>query len=156
NANGFATVRDARFKLIRSFTPGQRDELYDLREDPFEAHDLLQGPLTDDQAARHHALVVALQEQRSPRGTWHELGAPECAGSGGARGIGGAGAPAVGRLHRVLLHGAAPGTAALLLLGTSNTQWAGVPLPIALEPFGAGRGCVLRNSGESAVATRID
>jgi arylsulfatase A-like enzyme len=160
NTNGFATVRDARFKLIRTFTPGttgepsHRDELYDLRADPFEASDLLLGTLTGDQAARYHALVVALQRQRRPRGTWHELGAPECAGSAGVPSIDVGGAPAVGRAHRVLLHGAAPGTTALLLVGTSHTQWAGVPLPLALEPFGGGHGCVLRGSGEAAVATR--
>ncbi len=40
DTTGFATARDKRFKLVRYFV-FDRDELYDLTADPWEAHDLL-------------------------------------------------------------------------------------------------------------------
>jgi hypothetical protein len=55
---------------------------------------------------------------------------------------------------RVHLSGAEPGSVGVLLLGTSNTSFQGVPLPFALDPLGF-TGCSLLVSPDVALVARI-
>ena len=50
-----------------------------------------------------------------------------------------------------MLGGAAPGAPAIHVVGTSATVFGGQPLPIDLQPFGAGAGCWLRTSIDVAI-----
>lgn len=65
------------------------------------------------------------------------------------------GEPRIGAAWTLALRDAAPSSLALLLQGLSATSWAGVPLPVALAPFGA-PGCALAVGGDGALAVAID
>ena len=59
---GFWAIRDIRYKLIESLNGAQ--ELYDLREDPFELKDLLKLPLNEEVQVAKIALEVRAQQIR--------------------------------------------------------------------------------------------
>ncbi len=65
---GESSLRDARFKLIRTYQQNGPpfDELYDLTLDPLESHELLsQGSLPPGQAAAYLALRTATEQLRA-------------------------------------------------------------------------------------------
>ena len=63
---GFRTVRDRDFKLIRSLV-GQPDQLYDLRGRVFEGEDLLPQGLDSEQQRAYDALSDTLEELLAER-----------------------------------------------------------------------------------------
>ncbi|MBK8097287.1 MAG: S8/S53 family peptidase [Planctomycetes bacterium] len=65
------------------------------------------------------------------------------------------GEPRIGGNWTLALRDAAPSALALLLQGLSASEWGGVPLPLALAPFGA-PGCALAVAGEAALAVPLD
>ena len=66
------------------------------------------------------------------------------------------GSPAVGQSgFTVTLDGAPPFAPSLLVLGLSGTSWQGLPLPFALDPFGA-PGCWLAVSVDTSLLTLAD
>lgn len=69
--------------------------------------------------------------------------------------IGHVGLPAIGRQFDLTLSGARPGQPAFLLLGGSDSSWAGLPLPLRLDVIGA-PGCVLLAAGDVLLPTVTD
>lgn len=150
NQNGFAVIRDDRFKLIRRYTAA--DEMFDLVADPFENVNLLTRALSPQAAASLSAMQAEISRLRTPAGAFTPYGTATCAGSNGVPTISATGTPRIGGNWSVDLASAAPSAAATLLTGLSAADWHGVPLPISLQTIGAGPGCALWTS---SVATAL-
>jgi arylsulfatase A-like enzyme len=78
NQNGFATIRNARYKVVRRYWEPRHEELYDLETDPWERNDLLGPPpepdhprqaaqLTREQRLNYGALAAEIDALRDPR-----------------------------------------------------------------------------------------
>ncbi|MCA8957542.1 MAG: sulfatase-like hydrolase/transferase, partial [Planctomycetes bacterium] len=147
NLNGYAMVRDSRYKLIRRMTAA--DELFDLQLDPFESSNLLQRPLTPQETQAHAALLNEIARLRTPKAAVVPYGKSACLGQNGVPSLAARGVPALGASFELLLQGAAGGVAAALLVGVSMATWNGAPLPIDLSPWGGGSGCLIGSSGEA-------
>lgn len=95
---------------------------------------------------------VDVEFRRSPRpcGAVISFG-PGCGGID----IGHSGLPHLGSNLTLRLSGARPGLPAFLMLGDSNTQWNGLPLPLDLGLIGA-PGCSVLISGQVFVPTVTD
>ncbi|MFQ5504613.1 MAG: hypothetical protein ACE5F1_07445 [Planctomycetota bacterium] len=81
-------------------------------------------------------------------------------GTGGTRGsaipvLGATGRPILGKTFDVKVSGAKPTTAAVLVIGVSNTAWGKTPLPFSLAPFNA-PGCNLLVSYDLLKGTAVD
>jgi hypothetical protein len=150
-------VRNATHKLIRRFdeTP-VRDELYDLINDAFEQNDLLLAVLDPVAQAAYDALSVEMDAVRDTSGRIEGYGAAQCAGSNGNPAIGWSGVPAIGSSYDVWVTAAAAQQHAVLVLGQSNTLWAGLSLPFPFEQIGGGPGCLLYASAETTLAAATD
>lgn len=156
--NGFAAIRDARFKLIRWYNVGDArdEELYDLLTDPFESRDLLARALQPDAQASYLALRDELDELRRPRARLLTFGARTCVGSAGAPRIRATGSTEVGQHYSVQLEHGPAAQPAILVTGRSTSTWGSLPLPLDLSALGAGSGCKLFNSGEIATLVATD
>jgi hypothetical protein len=82
------------------------------------------------------------------------------AGCPGTRGsvpshTGGRGTPRVGESFHFAVDNARGSTAAVLFLSRSNSDWLGIPLPVALGPWGMGT-CVLYVAGDVQLGTTTD
>jgi hypothetical protein len=75
-----------------------------------------------------------------------------CAGSNGFPTLGNSGVPEIGVAFSVTLSSARPNAPSTLLVGLSNTQWAGLTLPFNLSVIG-GIGCNLYASGDIQLGT---
>lgn len=75
-----------------------------------------------------------------------------CLGTGGIPSLHPSGNPAINTSLGFNLTYARPSSTAVLLIGASNTNWAGLPLPANMTAFGAPN-CFLRVSGEVIVST---
>lgn len=152
--NGFATIRNARFKLIRWYPladAAPNDELYDLDADPFEAVDLLDAPLQGEALANYMALRQELAQLRQPSALVVPFGASGCVGSHGSPSIR-ATAPRTGGHYAVKLENAPASASVVLLTGTSTSSWGALALPFDLASLGGGVGCSLFHSVEIVVA----
>lgn len=78
-----------------------------------------------------------------------------CAGSGGIPSLHPSGNPAISGSFTLGVTYVRPSTTAFLFLGASNTNWAGLALPLDLGPFGAPT-CFLRAAGDAVVPVAID
>jgi hypothetical protein len=70
--------------------------------------------------------------------------------------IGFSGVPVINDDFAVELSGAAPGTACALLIGSSSSNWNGVPLPFDLSTLGFPGGCLLNVSPDVAAPGLTD
>lgn len=147
--NGFVTARNAQYKLIRTLGTSVVEEFYDLAADPFEATDLLRGTLSPIEQQNRLALAAHIDEVRSTTGRFVAFGAATCVGSNGNPTIAGAGTPRVGMAYTVDLSQAAPNSAAVFVLGTSDQRFGAIPLPFDLALLGAGPGCALHVSADA-------
>jgi arylsulfatase A-like enzyme len=143
-------VRDARYKLVhvhkKSTLPNER-HFYDLLADPFEQHDLLDGPhgspgaplcpgAGPDAQAALAALSALLAEPAVP---WQAVG-PGLAGAWGAPALSGSGPLLPGTPFTLALAGASPKAPSTLVMGLANigVWFAGgilVPRPDASVPL---------------------
>lgn len=73
-----------------------------------------------------------------------------CRGTIGILQLAAQGLPTVGTDLRISVANLAPLWGAVLLLGASNTEWAGLPLPVTLDPLGM-PGCTAYISGDSGI-----
>lgn len=134
---GSAAIRNARYKLIRSYSGGPPvDELYDLDADPFETDNLLAGTLTGPQSTNYNELKVELGHIRSTSGTTTTYGSASCVGSNGNPMATATGTPQIGSAYSVQLQNGAPSSMALLMFGASNQRWGSLELPYPLLQMG--------------------
>jgi arylsulfatase A-like enzyme len=155
NTSGFATVRNARYKLIRHLRPdGTLQQFYDLAADPFETDDLLDGTLTPIERLNLVALAAELARIRTNAPAFEPYGTSACVGSAGVPAIAGLGAPTLGGSYGVALSGAAPASPAALVIGGSDAYWGAIDLPLPLALLGGGPGCFLHASID-ATATAV-
>ncbi len=153
DTNGHATIRNARFKLIRRFN-GSGDELYDLLADPFETTNLRTS--TDPVVVQNrNALAAEIVRLRSQGGAdaFGVFGPATCPGSAGVPVIGGSGNPVAGGSFTLGLASAAPSTFAFSSLGFSWQQHNGMALPFSLAVVGANPACMLSSSADSFAST---
>jgi arylsulfatase A-like enzyme len=150
--NGHATIRDARYKLIRRFN-GSQDEVFDLLADPWETTNLRTSPNQQVQAA-YAALAAEIANLRSTGGqdNFVVFGPGNCQGSAGVPAIAASGNPVLGGSFTVNLTGALPIAIAVHVFGNSWRQWEAIPLPLPLTVVGAAPGCMLSNSGDALLA----
>lgn len=78
-----------------------------------------------------------------------------CQGGAGVPRLGWFGLPMAGGPFDVTLDRALPSTTAVLVLGDSDTSWAGGPLPFSLAPFGAPN-CSLHTSLVASLTSGVD
>ena len=152
-SNGHATIRNARFKLIRRLN-GAGDELYDLLADPFETTNLRTS--TDPVVVQNRdALLAEVARLRSEGGTdaFGVFGPATCPGSAGVPAISGNGNPVAGGSFTLGLAGAAPSTFAFSSLGFAWQAHNGTPLPLSLAVVGANPLCMLSSSPDSFAST---
>ncbi|MBK8978890.1 MAG: sulfatase-like hydrolase/transferase [Planctomycetes bacterium] len=144
----FATVRDARYKLVRfrCLTNGLREELFDLAADPRETNDLLLGPLTFEQRTVWIELSAAIDELVRNVAGFEGYGSVACTGSAGAPGLRGIGVPRPGGSFGIVVDPLPANAGGILAIGGTEADYAGVPLPFDLARFGAGAGCELLTS----------
>jgi V8-like Glu-specific endopeptidase len=90
----------------------------------------------------------------STPGSYTTFGLP-CAGSNGLPLLGNSGLPQIGVPFNVTLANARANSSTTLLVGLSNTQWAGLTLPFNLSVIG-GIGCNLYASGDIQLGTATD
>lgn len=152
-SNGHATIRNARFKLIRWFN-GAADELHDLLADPFETTNLRTSTVPAVVQA-YAALAAEIARLRSEGGTddFGVYGPASCPGSTGVPAISGSGNPVAGGSFTLGLAGAAPATFAFSSLGFSWQAHNGMALPLSLAVVGANGACMLSSSPESFAST---
>ena len=131
----FAVARDAQHKLIVRYTPnGTNENLYDLLADPFETMPLT-GGLTGTQQAALQTLRDVITELRHPNSSVTPYGT-SATSSNGSPLIQVLGNPSVGSTYTCSVASAPAGATAHLLLGTSDTEWDGLPLPFDLSTVG--------------------
>ena len=148
DTNGYVTVRNVQFKLIRGFAAGGIvEELYDLVADPFETQNLL-PTLTTPQQLAYAALSAHIAEVRDTTGRFESFGTSTCAGSTGVPMVSGVGVPRLNQSYDVLLQQAAANSAAVVTIGSSRDEFMGMPLPASLSAVGAGPGCSLFTSAD--------
>lgn len=157
-SNGFATIRDSRYKLIQRFTiqGSPTEEFYDLLSDPFESADLIGSPLDVDAQAALVDLRAALADVRVPQSAFSTYGALDCQGSVGAPTIAGVGVPSLGGFYDVSLANAPAVAPAALFIGFSDSQWGTIPLPFDLILLGGGPGCRLYSSTQVVLPATTD
>jgi arylsulfatase B len=140
------SMRNARYKLLRFRQAGgsEREEMYDLANDPFENVDLLAQPLAPAAA-------------RAYRQIWRELailrGYPsaiafgrDCTGGGVTPTLRAMNAPILGSTFDMQVQGLSGAVTAVLgCLGTSDQTYGGLPLPLDLSALGM-LGCALQAS----------
>ena len=143
------TMRDANYKLIRNLAVN--DQLYELAVDPFEQNNLLLGTLTAPEQAAYNAMLAELAIIRDQTGGFASFGNTACAGSNGNPTISGSGSPQINNSYTVHLSNGAPSQTAILLLGDSNSSWAGIPLPLPLAVIGSGPGCFIYSNSPVTV-----
>ncbi|MCA8955022.1 MAG: sulfatase-like hydrolase/transferase [Planctomycetes bacterium] len=156
--NGFATLRNDRYKLIRLFRVAQppTEQLYDLLVDPFEQSDLLLGSLTTEQQLARDSLRAELDALRTRTAAVYRYGATDCVGSNGRPTIGVTGSPVIGTTYRVLVQNGPRRSSAVLLSGLSAETWAPLVLPFPLTTLGGGAGCYVLASGDVLTPVSTD
>jgi len=151
----FAVARDAQYKLIVRYTPaGTNEELYDLLADPFETNPLA-GGLSGAQQAARQALRDVISDLRHPAGTVTAYGS-SATGSNGSPTIQVIGSPTVGSTYTCRVESAPAGATAHLLLGASDSEWDGLPLPFDLSTVGGTPGSFLWASADTYLTGTTD
>jgi arylsulfatase A-like enzyme len=155
--SGFATARDASYKLIQRYSSQPTvEELYDLDADPFETSDLMRGALGAEARAHHDALSAEIARIRGATAGFEPYGTTGCTGSHGVPALAGTGMPRLGGSYSVRLTGAPPTTAVVLGIGGSAEYFGPLDLPFPLTLLGAGAGCWLFASLELTSGTATD
>ena len=151
----FAVARDTQHKLIVRYTPnGTNEDFYDLLADPFETTSLA-GGLTGTQQTALQTLRDVITELRHPNSSVTPYGT-SATSSNGAPLIQVIGNPSVGSTYTCAVASAPAGATAHLLLGTSDTEWNGLPLPFDLSTVGGMPGSFLWASAETYVTGTTD
>jgi len=151
--NGHATIRNARFKLVRRFGGGA-SELFDLLNDPWELTNLFAS--SDPVVAQNRAALAAEIDRLRAQGATDDFGVygpATCIGSSGVPTIGGSGSAVAGGSFTLTLAGAAPATFAFSSLGWSWQAHNGMNLPLSLAVVGANPGCMLSSSPDTFSST---
>ncbi len=150
NQNGYAIVRDERYKLIHRYSGGSH-ELFDLLVDPWEINNLFSGGLTQPQTQAYAGLLNHMGALRTPLAQFIPFGADTCQGSNGIPQIDSTGTPKIGTSYTIELDSAAPNRQAALLTDFQDQTLNGLPLPIDLSVIGAGAGCFLATGAAATI-----
>lgn len=144
---GGHAVRDERWKLIRYLSiVAQRQELYDLQNDPDEQSNLLAGPMSAESTAALQGLEDLMAAVRNDG--WVTLYGSGCPASVGDPLPRAYVMPRLGRLFIAGIDQIGPGAQTVFgLVGLSRQHLGGQPLPIDLGAFGM-PGCALLCSAD--------